>query len=252
MDRYDDIPAPYMAEVKKMWFNIVGESHSTGYIKGLKFLAAQNPAYATDAVESAAPPAYQEGALRASRSLRTQYNGWASGGGEAIWYTNDAGKARVRTHVDYCEGNSLHIAAIAFGWCWDMTWHNSPGGTVDPVHKVRWAGSSEGGPDGDLRWGLDDGDFALTGNHISLQSYLDATREYGEYCSGKSYGTKVLYTTGPVDGYSGESGVQRHIKHEAVRQFVLADGSRILFDYADILAWSDANEQNLQSWTDGD
>ena len=252
VDRYDDIPPMYIAAVKKMWFNIIGESHSTGYLKGLTFLAAQDPNYAVVAVATGAPPAYQEGALRVSRSLRNQYNNWSSGGGEAVWYTNAAGMTSVRNHIDYCEGNSLHIAAIAFGWCWDMTWHNGPGGTMDPVHKVRWAGSSEGGPDGDLRWGLDDNDLALTGNHVSMQTYLDATRQYGEYCTGKSYTTKVLYTTGPVDGYSGESGVQRQIKHDAIRQYVLADSSRILFDYADILAWSNANTQNLQSWTDTD
>jgi aryl-alcohol dehydrogenase-like predicted oxidoreductase len=76
-----------------------------------------------------------------------------------------------------------------------------------------------------------------------MQTYLDATQAYIDYCASKGYATKVFYTTGPVDGYDGENGYQRQLKHDFIRDWVRADASRILFDYADILAWNDSREE---------
>jgi hypothetical protein len=85
-----------------------------------------------------------------------------------------------------------------------------------------------------------------------MDTYLAATQQYVDYCASNGYATRVLFTTGPVDGNSGESGYQRQLKHDHIRQFVQADTSRILFDYADILTWNDAGEENRRSWIDGD
>ena len=38
VDKYDKIPAEYLALVKQMWVNIPGESHSSGYRKGMDLL----------------------------------------------------------------------------------------------------------------------------------------------------------------------------------------------------------------------
>jgi hypothetical protein len=35
VDQYDDIPQEYIDKVKEMWLNVPGESHSSGYRKGL-------------------------------------------------------------------------------------------------------------------------------------------------------------------------------------------------------------------------
>jgi len=245
---YSQIPDEYITAIKKMWFNLPGESHSSGYRKGLNLLAGLEPTYAVVTVENGTPTAYREDALRASGVVRNPGGWWNDGAGEDDWYTNAAGIAYIKNHLAYCNTNNLVITAIGFGWCWDMTWHNSPGGTVDPVYGVRWAGSSVGGPEGDLRWGLDSEDTALTGNSVNMDTYLAATQEYQDYCTTNGYPTKVMFTTGPVDGYSGESGYQRHLKHEHIRNHVNAGAGRILFDYADILAWSDAGEQNLEIW----
>ncbi len=67
---------------------------------------------------------------------------------------------------------------MGFGWCWDMTWLNAPGGGLDPVYNVHWAGSSDGGFDGNSRWGLDGGDQVLTGNSVCLDTYLNAVEQY--------------------------------------------------------------------------
>ena len=39
VDQYDDIPQEYIDKVKTMWLDVPGESHSSGYRKGLQFLA---------------------------------------------------------------------------------------------------------------------------------------------------------------------------------------------------------------------
>jgi hypothetical protein len=90
-------------------------------------------------------------------------------------------------------------------------------GDPDPVYAVHWAGTSEGGPQDDLRWGLDRGDESLTGNPVCMNTYLEATEQYIAFCKDNGYSTKVVFTTGPVDGYTGENGYQRHIKHEYIR-----------------------------------
>jgi hypothetical protein len=254
VDQYDDIPQEYIDKVKTMWLDVPGESHSSGYRKGLQFLEDLDSRFQVNVTESGTPEPYTDQHLRVSRAVRTQYNSWAYGTGEADWYTNITGTTKIKNHLTYANTNGLTITAMGFGWCWDMTWH--PSGWIsiayglDPVYNVHWDGSSDGGPDGNTRWGLDAGDVALTGNRITMDTYLSATQEYINHAQTNGYPTKVFFTTGPVDGYSDESGYQRQLKHEYIRNYVLASSDRILFDYADILSWSDAGQQNLQTWTD--
>ncbi|MEO0293365.1 MAG: T9SS type A sorting domain-containing protein [candidate division WOR-3 bacterium] len=131
-----------------------------------------------------------------------------------------------------------------------MTWQNGVGGGEDPVYRCRWAGSSVGGPDGNKRWGLDAEDSVLTGNRVCMDTYLRATQEYINHCKANGYPTKVFFTTGPVDGTSGELAYQRYLKHEHIRNYVKNSTDGILFDYADILSWSDSGEEYTISWTD--
>ena len=252
VDKYGDIPQYYLDEVKKMWLNVPGESHSSGYRIGAQLLENQNPLYSVVITESGNPEPYREDALRISAARRGQFLNWEYATGESIWYTNQGGIDQLKFHLDYSNTNNLEIAAIGFGWCWDMTWHNSSGGGIDPVYQVRWAGSSVGGLQGDLRWGLDANDSVLTGNSVCMDRYLNATTEYINHCTNNSYLTKVFFTTGPVDGggNTGERGYQRNLKHEYIRNYVLASSDRILFDYADILCWSNAGVQNTTTWTD--
>ena len=210
--------------------------------------------------ESSPPTPYTDNALRISRLVRTQYNSWGAGTGEAVWYTWHAwdptaldyptGNANmIKNHITYCNKNNLTIAAIGFGWCWDMTWQNSPTGTADPDFNVRWGGSSEGGPDGSKAWGLNSADTSLVHNRVTMDDYIQATLEYIKLIQDSGFSTKVLFTTGPVDGNANnENGYQREIKHTYIRDFVKADPSRILFDYADILCWSNDGDQNLCTW----
>jgi hypothetical protein len=178
--------------------------------------------------------------------------GWIHGYGEEDWYTSDTAVARTKNHLTYCNTNDYEIAAMGFGWCWDMTWHNPPGGGIDPVYQVRWAGSSVGGPDGDLRWGLDSGDSVLTGNRVCMQTYIDATAGYVAHCMNSGYPTRVFFTTGPVDGggNTGENGYQRSLKHDRLHAYIAQADSGLLFDYADILCWSNSGELNTETWTD--
>lgn len=254
VDQYAAIPQTYIDQVKKMWLNVPGESHSEAYRRGCELLADLDARFAVSVVDGGDPEPYTDQHLRISRATWGDVDtatGWQYGYGEEDWYTSAQAIQRTKDHLTYANTHDLAIAAMGFGWCWDMTWLNAPGGGIDPVHQVRWAGSSVGGPEGNLRWGLDAADQALTGNSVCLDTYLGSIAEYIAHCQAHSYPTKVFFTTGPVDGggNTGESGYQRYLKHQAIRNYVNTTAG-ILFDYADILTWGDDGTQNTITWTD--
>ena len=249
---YSTIPQYWIDQVKKMWFDLPGESHSQAYRTGLNLLEAQNTKYAVSVVEGGTPEAYTTANLRASMASWGDVDnatGWRYGYGEEDWYTSATAITRTKAHLQYCYNNSLTIAAFGFGWCWDTTWTNGLGGTADPVTGNRWAGASVGGPEGNRIWGLDAADTAQTSNSVCMDTYLNATQQYIDYCVANGIPTKVFFTTGPLDSYTeAEISYQRELKHARIRNYVLADASRILFDYADILAWNDAGVENRKAW----
>ncbi len=243
VDKYDNIPQQYIDEVKKMLVNIAGISHSIGYRHGVNLLELLDSKFQTTTYDGYPAIAPSNNYLRLGRLYPTS---------EDSFYTNtayiEAQKSFITEH--YNAGNPFHVFGL--GWCYTMTWVNDPGGTIDPVHNVRWAGSSEGGPQGNLRWGLDNGDQILTGNSVSMNTYLNAVEQYIQYCNSNSYPTKVIFTTGPVDGNGGsENGFQRELKQDYIRNYVAADASRILFDYADILCWNNSGQKYMTNWNDG-
>ena len=119
---------------------------------------------------------------------------------------------------------------------------------MDPIYRVPWYGSSEGGPDDNKAWGLDSDDYEITKNRVSMDTYLEATEAYQSYALSIGAPTKVIFTTGPADLNGNESGYQGHLKHEHIRKHVAEDSRRILFDYADILCYNDSNEQATIEW----
>lgn len=253
VDKYDDIPQYWINEVKKMWVNVAGESHSSGYRIGLDLLEAQDSRFQVVNTE-AGTPEMADVTINLRSSPATwgdvgQTAGWVHLYGEEDWYTSATAIANTKAHLQYCKDNNFGLSAFGFGWCWDMTWQNNPDGPVDPVYKCRWAGSSEGGPQGNLRWGLDAADNPS--NSVCLDTYLQATQAYIDYCRANNIATKVFFTTGPVDDYSGESGYQRQLKQDRIRAYVRNNGG-YLFDYADILAWDDAGTEHTEVWTDAD
>jgi len=242
VDQYDLIPKQYIDSVKKMLVFIGGESHASSYQHGVEFLEKINPIYSVGTFDGNEfnPPRTDEH-LRLGQPVAL---------GEQI-YTMPSKVASIKSRItaQYKANNPYTI--VGFGWCYDMTWNNEPGGGVDPVYQVRWAGSSVGGPDGNTRWGLDAGDSALTGNRISMDTYLNTVEEFNIYCKNQGYTTKFIYTTGPVDSNSGtETGFQRELKHDYIRSFVLQNPERILFDYADILCYNDKGEKHTAEWKD--
>ncbi len=252
VEDYSKIPPVYINKVKTMLLNIPGESHGRGYVYGLELLEALDSRFQVNATWTGEPEGPVSTHLRIVRSFRNSSNtGWVSEGGEEDFWTNSGAIEMLKQHLTYMRNTGNNpVSALGFGWCWDMTWHNTPGGTVDPVYKVRWAGSSVGGPDGDLQWGLDSGDNTLTLNSVNMQTYLDAVETYNSH----DPLTITFYTTGPVDGYTDESGYQRYLKHEYIRSYVNQAGStRVLFDYADILVHDSNGVKNYgPGWTDGD
>jgi len=238
------IPQFYIDEVKKMLLNYPGESHGRGLLSGLRLVEQQDNRFAVSIRTEDAPEADTDQHLRVHRPewRGSSWNQW--GTGEEDTWTNQAAIDRLNSHFAYARDVLNNpFDAFAFGWCWDMTWHNPPGGGVDPVYGVRWAGSTVGGPDGDLRWGLDADDTALTGNSVSLQNYLDAWVYYEQ----NNPDMTIAYSTGPVD-YTGELGYQAYLKHEKIREWVSNSTDRVLFDYGDIITYNNAGVQNTATW----
>ncbi len=246
VSKYNEIPQQYIDAVKKMLVDIAGESHSLGYRVGENLLEILDPKFQVLTYDGTLP-AYSTQYLRLGRHGSV---------GEATFYTSQTAINAYKSHITSQNSSGNPYSVMGFGWCWDMTWQNAPGGGLDPVYNVRWAGSSDGGPNGNLRWGLDSGDQTLTGNSVSMNTYLDAVEQYIKHCSDNGYSTKVIFTTGPVDDGNGtmggtENGFQREIKHDYIRNYVSASSTRYLFDYADILCWNNSGVKYITNWNDG-
>ncbi len=246
VDAYAEIPDEYIAKVKTMLVAAEGESHSAAYRSGMEYLMALDSRFAVSVYDSSGYPAVSSDHLRIGRS---------SSVGEGDFWTNEAAVSAVKSRLMtyHNDGNPVHV--IFQAWCWDMTRTESNGATgsgdYDPEYGCHWFGSSEGGVDGNHHWGIDAEDTVLTGNSVCLQTYLDAIDGYNEYCKQNNLETVVIFSTGPVDGDSstGEKGYQRFCKHELIRSYVKKGEGRILFDYADILSYSNAGERYMVSWT---
>jgi hypothetical protein len=213
VDRYDDIPAEYITEVKKMWVSYAGESHSEGVRVGLNALEVLDADYAVNITSSGTPEAYATSYLRFSRATWGDVNnatGWIYDYGEQDWGVTVAlGTTRTQASLQYCYDNGPQLYAFGFSWCWD---------------------------------------YGTNGTLLG-QMYCDTTNSHIEYCSANSIPTKIFYTTGPVDYYNtGEQGYQQYLKYEVIRNYVLADADRMLFDFADILCYDGDGSTNTTTW----
>ncbi len=67
-------------------------------------------------------------------------------------------------------------------------------------------------------------------------NYISATQQYIDYCAVNGYNTKVFFTTGPNDSpYEPDKDYERY---QAIRAYVAADPTLILFDFADIICYN--------------
>ena len=255
VDKYDDIPQQWIDSVKKMWFDISGESHSKGYYQGLDTLETLDSKFQVYTQTFGTPVAPSDQFLRANKMIWGDVDnatGWTYWTGEEDWWTNSAGINQIKAGLNYCFNNNLKLSVLGFGWCYDGMATNVSSGT-DPVTGNHWYGETVGGPEGQYKpWGLDDDDNSITGNTLNMDSYLEATQSFIDYCEAKGIPTKVIFTTGPVDdnngNYSDEAMYQNYLKWEHIREYVKADPSRILFDYADILCYDDDGTETTSSW----
>ncbi len=251
VENFNKIPASYIDEVKKMLVSFVGESHAYGFISGLDALEKELPSFSSNT---------GTGEMPTSSYLRVNSGPTI---GEAEWFTwraypensMPAVATTIKNHIREYHEDGHPISVLGFAWCWDMVGLAVSGGESDPdpVYGCKYWGLSEGGPDGNLGWGLDEQDFALSGNRVCLDTYLEATQEYIDYCAENGFNTRVVFTTGPVDGggggyFRGEKGYQGYLKNERIRDYVRADESRILFDYADILSYDNDGKITTASW----
>jgi hypothetical protein len=250
VDQYDKIPQQYIDEVKKMRLVIASESHGSGYTRGLILLEELDPKYASHFNSAGTPSSPTTVNLRVDKATWGDINnetGWIHSYGEEDWFTSAEAIARTKDGILYSDQSVYKVSAMGFGWCYDAVANN---GTtqVDPDYGMRWFGNSKGGAEGDIAWGIDASDHSTTGNSISMDTYLDATQDYIDFCSSNNIDTHIFFTTGPVDDYSAEARYQGHLKYEYIRAFVKEDVSRVLFDYADILCYDNDGSLTTDAW----
>lgn len=256
IEDFEKIPPKYIDEVRKMIVAFPGESHSEAYREGLLLLQSALPEFRSRILS-------EQDSTRGSLGIY-----YGNPVGESVWFTWHAydSNARppeaaiIKNLISDLDKKGLTISAIGFAWCWDLFARRSRidlnlerlTGKVswkrDSEHGVFWYGASIGGPDGNREWGLNSSHYKSTGNRVSLATYLSATEEYEKYCRENGYSTRIVYTTGPADSYTGESGYQGYLKHQMIRKFVNQDSSRILFDYNDILCHDNDGKMTTTSW----
>lgn len=243
VDKYNDIPQRWIDSVKTKLVWIPGMSHGYGYFRGAELLEQSDPRYKVDIWLNTSPPGNQKTALRLGRI------GLSS---ESIWTNQPSVDNFKRNLIGAQHNTGSPFDYIWFGWSYQATWENDPGGSEDPVYKVRWAGSTQGGPDGNLRWGLDAEDKLLTGNSVCMDTYIEAMEQFIAYCKKHGYETRIVFSTGAVDGNPGtESGFQREIKNQYIRDYLKKNEELFLFDYADILVHNNKGELYTVKWNDG-
>jgi hypothetical protein len=212
VDLYDDIPQQWIDSVKTMWLSYAGESHSAAIRDGLNALESLDATYQVETIESGTPEGTTSSYLRANRATWGDLNntsGWIYDYGEEDW---GMGSPYAYT----LDQDAVDRTKAGITYC------NSIG---NPITVFAFGHC------------YDDG--------INLAySYVAATKQYIDYCA-DSIPTKVIFTTGPNDGYmaaDGASGYEQYQKWEIVRDSVDNDPTRILFDYADILSYNNSGE----------
>lgn len=261
VDMYDKIPQQWVDEVKKMWVSVTGRSHANAYIMGADELDDIDPSKPSSKAYDGPPEAYTDQYLRistATRGTQQEYpTNWEYGNGQEHWWTNDGARDRIKAYLQYCHDNGPKLSATMYGWSYDAQFDNPPSGDYDPVYHVRWAGSTKEGSDGNLIWGLDMEDKAITNNSVSMSTYIETVNEYNQYCKDNNIATNVIFTTGSVDngqpdvGWAeGERGYQQFLKWQYIRDYVNGSEGSFLLDYADILCYNNSGEFSSTSWVD--
>ena len=120
----------------------------------------------------------------------------------------------------------------------------------DPEYNFHWWGYATGTPDNDdYAIGLNSGDKIYTNNDVSIDTYLSAMEYYRNYVNTHGINTEIIYTTGPVQASNpAENSYQAQVKMDYIREFVKEDPTRILFDWADILAYDNNGAQSTGTY----
>ena len=168
VDKYDDIPQYYIDQVKKMWLSYAGESHTDAIRTGMILLENLNPKYAVSQISAGTPEPATNVNLRVNEatggsSYRTGPTGLVHHYGEQDWFTSAGAIAQTKANLDYCASHGPALSVFGFGWCYDPDYMTS----------------------------------------AAISAYLSATQEYVDHCTSRGCPTKVFFTTGSMDDYSG-------------------------------------------------
>ena len=142
---FDNIPAAYISEVKKMLVYVSGRSHSEAYSGGLTLLESANPTYAVNVGEG---ESYTTSYLRCNINPNNapvytdvwfSWLAWPEGSRPVAseWVTNLMQEYHDAGHP---------FTVLTYGWCWELI-GGYPSASKDPEYNFRWMGYAVGTPD---------------------------------------------------------------------------------------------------------
>jgi hypothetical protein len=257
VDYWDDIPDRYLDTVKTMLVYFAGQSHAYAHKYGHTLLEAIDADYASNI---AIKEGYTDQYLRVNNN---PYNTYVYTDTWWTWRSWDVGeepavvKDSIKNWIQGYYDDGVPFTAIGFGWCVEMHSSYNSWPTYDEEYPFYWAGNAPGGPDGTTSkgWGLVPLDSLITNNRVNMTDYFAAMEEYRDYVETNSIPTKIIFTTGPLQASGGLASMAAYsaqVKHDYIRNYVLADTTRIMFDYADILAYDDGSDiENLATYSYG-
>ena len=126
VDKYNKIPQEYIEKVKKMLVWVAGMSHSLGYQNGAVLLETLDSRFQIETWQSDPPPAFSDKYLRIGRPFKSG----------KCWTTDVESYSSVMEGQNN-SGNPYNV--FIYGWSYEATWNNPPGGGLDPVHNIHWA-----------------------------------------------------------------------------------------------------------------
>jgi hypothetical protein len=219
VDDFNRIPDRYIALVKNMLIQIVGESHGYQIPVGLERLEKINSKYSVQIGLGNPHDLKKKSALKVYRSFYDR-DGWnkVNVGEEGYWANKTARSITEGTALQAIkEGIPFKISLWC--WCWDICWGN---------------------------FCFDENGKKITFNDERCSAYINSIARYNNNSSINN--TKFIYHTSIAEAGVDESGWRVTYYNDVIRQAAIANNG-ILFDQADIENWNaDNTAQRKDTW----
>ncbi len=216
---FNRIPDKYIASVKDMLIQIVGESHGEQIPEGLVRLGKQNPKYSVQIGTGNPHDLNKKKSLKVYRSYYDMY-GWRNlyVGEEGYWATKYARSVTEKT-AEQAIKEGIPFKISLWCWCWDICWDN---------------------------YCADENGKNITFNDERCNAYIKAIAQFNSNPSINQ--TKFIYHTSIAEAGVNEGGWRVTRYNDNIRNAAIKNNG-ILFDQADIENWNVNNtSQRIEKW----